>query len=580
MYVLAPDVLVEASGALRARRVALALGLSVVTGCSGSVVSAPSVHDEGLGPSAALSGGAAGTGSPAGAGSAGSSPQTLSFQAAPVALRRLTVRQYQNTVVDLFGADTVVPVDLEPDTAVNGFYSIGASRSTVSPSAAEKLESAAYALAEHALDAAHRVAFVGCAPAGITDATCTSDFVTRFGLRVFRRPLSGAEVAEYVGVASNAQTALGDFYQGLEFAVAGLLQSPHFLFREELGTPGSTATAARPYNDYELASRLSYLLWSTTPDAALLAAAGRGELSTLSGLQAQAERLLADPRARAALDDFHSERLSLDELAGLDKDAALYAGLDDGLRSAMRTDVLSTIAEYTFGSTTDFRELFSTRVSFVESKLAALYGLPAVTSSTRVLLPDAANRQGLLGKVALLAVNAHADSTSPTKRGKYIRERLLCQSIPAPPPDVVTILPAASADAPTMRARLQTHAQSASCAGCHSLMDPLGLSLEHFDAMGRYRADDHGHALDTTGSLDGKPFDGEAQLSALLHDDPRTSECVARQLYRYAVAHVETEGEAPVVSSLISQFQQSNYRFTTLLRAVITSDGFRYGAGP
>lgn len=527
----------------------------------------------GAGTTDGLGGGAA---PPGQAGAVGNNA-SLSFQAAPVALRKLTVRQYQNSVRELFGADAELPTALESDTSLNGFFAIGAAKSTISPSAAEKFETAAYALATKALDTKHRAAFVGCAPAGPVDKTCTTDFVSRFGLRVFRRPLSADEVARYAGVAEKAQTALGDFYAGLEYAVAGLLQSPSFLFRAELGS-GATTGKSRAYDDYEMASRLSFLLWNSMPDSALLLAAGKGELTKLPGLTAQAERLLADPRARTALDDFHTERLSLDGLSALEKDKSVYEGLDDTLRGSMLGDVLDTIEEFTFGTNTDFRGLFTTRVVFVESKLAALYGLPTSTAKGRVELPAATPRVGLLGKPAFLAANAHADTTSPTLRGKYVRERLLCQSIPAPPPNVVTVLPAPNPNAPTMRDRLKTHAESAACSSCHTLMDPIGLSLEHFDAIGRYRADDKGAKLDTTGTLDGKSYDGEMELSMLLHDSPRTAECAARQLYRYAVAHVETSGEQPAVDALIQEFVGSGYRFTALLRAVVVSDGFRFGA--
>jgi hypothetical protein len=507
----------------------------------------------------------------------GASDDPTVFEAAPSALRKLTVLQYQNTVRDLLGSDVTLPQDLEGDSSLNGFYAIGAAKATVSPLAAEKFEAAAYALAAQALDASHRVNFVGCSPAGVTDNACTESVVNRFGGRAFRRPLTSEELARYVALAEQAQTTLGDFYEGLQYAVAGLLQSPHFLFRVELGEP-DLANAKRAYDDHEMATRLAYMLWNSTPDDALLEAAARGELVTLDGLLAQADRLLASDRLKQALDDFHSERLALDILAATEKDPTVYSGFDDELRHAMRDDVLATIAELTFGADTDFRKLFDTPVAFVNGKLAAIYGLPPVTGTQRVELPSTANRAGLLGKAAFLASNAHGTVTSPTLRGKYVRERILCKSIPAPPPEVATVLPAPDPNAPTMRARLKVHSEIKSCAGCHDRMDPIGLSLEHFDTVGRYRDNDQGHELDTTGQLDGTAFDGALELSTLLRDDPRTSECVARQIYRYAVAHVETPGEEAAIVQLIANFQDNGYRFTSLLRAVVASDGFRYAA--
>jgi hypothetical protein len=497
--------------------------------------------------------------------------QTEGFEPAAVALRKLTVHQYENTVSDLLGVDLELP-ELEPDTSINGFFAIGAAKATISPSAVEKFESAAYALAVAALDVQHRQAFVGCTAA---EAGCADAFVARFGQRAFRRPLASEEVARYVGLASQAQAALGDFYQGLQFAVAGILQAPSFLFRVELGKDVTGKTVA--YDDYELATRLSYLLWNTTPDDALLAAAGRGELGK-DGLLTQADRLLADPRAKAALDNFHSERLSLDEIELVDKTAAVMPdGFGEALKTAMKDDVLDTIEDYTFGARTDFRELFTTRVAFVNGELAQVYGLPA-SSSGRVELPADGPRAGLLGKAAFLSTYAHTDGTSPTKRGKFIRERLLCQSIPAPPPEVSTVLPEPAANAPTMRERLKVHNELPSCAGCHKLMDPIGLSLEHFDSIGRWRKDDNGNALDVSGEVNGSEFDGPLQLGELLQTEESAIECVARQLYRYATAHVETDGEEAAVQETIEAFAGSGYKFSALLRAVIASDGFRFGA--
>jgi hypothetical protein len=196
----------------------------------------------------------------------------------------------------------------------------------------------------------------------------------------------------------------------------------------------------------------------------------------------------------------------------------------------------------------------------------------------KVELPDSAQRAGLLGKPAFLALNAHSNETSPTLRGKYIRERVLCESIGAPPPNVVPVLGEPDPNAPTMRDRLKNHAEDATCNACHSKMDPLGLALEHFDAIGRYRTDDHGHALDTAGDLDGEKFDGALELSQLLRDDPRTAACVARQLYRYATAHVETDGEAGQIDKLVAGFEASGHDFRALLTQVVQSDGFRYAA--
>jgi hypothetical protein len=501
------------------------------------------------------------------------------FEPAPAALRKLTVEQYRNSVLDLLGTGLTLPSELEADTAQNGFYAIGAARATVSPAAAEKFETAAYDLAAQALAPARRGAFVGCTPKAAIDTACTRQFVTKLATRAFRRPLTDAEAARYVSVAENAAKTLNDFHAGLEYAVAGILQSPYFLFRVELGETDPNDGTRLRYSDYEMAARLSYALWNTTPDQALIDAAARGELSTPAGLASQTERLIADARLAPALDNFHAERLGLADLAQLSKSDAVYMGLTDELRTALRDDVLRTISDATFGAEPDFQQLFVTPVAFVNRALSGIYGLTAnVNGTQRVELPASAKRAGLLGKAGFLALAAHANETSPTLRGKYIRERVLCESIPAPPPNVVPVLGAPDPNAPTMRDRLKTHAKDSACSVCHNQMDPLGLSLEHFDAIGRYRADDHGHALDTTGNLDGVAFDGAAELSALLRDDPRSASCVVRQLYRYAVAHVETSGELSQIDTLVAGFDDTGHDFRALLRAVVQSDGFRYAA--
>ena len=542
----------------------------------GDVTGAPG-SSERQGPGATSPASGREPGSPSSA-SPSSQPSAARFAPAPAALRRLTVEQYRNSLADILGNGLTLPSELEPDTAQNGFYAIGASRATISPAAAEKFERAAYDVAAQALAPARRATFVGCTPKAASDSACARQFLEKVGKRAFRRPLTAAESTRYVALADNAAKALNDFHAGLEFALAGLLQSPNFLFRIELGEPDPSDASRLRYADYELASRLSYTLWNTTPDATLLDAAERGELVTPKGLSREIDRLLADARTERALDSFHAERLGLAELAQLSKADSLYNGLNDELRAALRDDVLRTLAELGRGGQ-DFSAAFDTRIAFVNKPLAAIYGVASsATDLVKVELPDSAERAGLLGKPAFLALNAHSDETSPTLRGKYIRERVLCESIGAPPPNVVPVLAEPDPNAPTMRDRLKTHAKDATCNACHSKMDPLGLALEHFDAIGRYRQDDHGHALDTTGDLDGRAFDGALELAELLRDDPRTAGCVARQLYRYATAHVETDGEASQIDRLIAGFEASGHDFRALLSQVVQSDGFRYAA--
>jgi hypothetical protein len=554
-------------------RVLLIIAAFFVSACSGRIAdpSGAAAHG-GDGPNAATGGMSDNPGKAATAAGA-------VFAPVPAVMRKLTVEQYKNSVADLLGSDITLPTDLEPDTAQNGFFAVAASKATISAAGAEKLEDAAYMLAAQAFAPARRARLVPCTPAGNVDGTCSRAFVAQFARRAFRRPVSDDEVARYAKVADDAAGTLNDFYGGLEYALAGILQSPNFLFRSELGEVDPSTPARRRFTAYDLAARLSYALWNTTPDDALLAAADSGKLAG-AGLADAADRLLADARAKSALDDFHAERLGLADLALVDKDPSVYAGgMTDDLRAALRDDVLRTFAEYVNGSDHDLLGSFDGRIAFVNGALAGIYGLSQKPTSTqRVQLPDDGKRVGILGKPAFLALAAHADETSPTLRGKFIRERFLCQSIGAPPPNVVPVLGAPDPNAPTMRDRLKAHAVDPSCAGCHNQMDPLGLALEHFDAIGRYRADDHGHALDTTGNLDGQTFDGEVELAGVLRDDPRVSACLVRQAYRYLFGHIEVSSEEPQITDLVDQFDASGHDMMGMLRALVLSDAFRYAA--
>lgn len=524
------------------------------------------------------SGANAGGASNGGGGASGNGSDDAAFQPGVAALRRLTREQYGASIRALLGSDIQLATGLEADVAINGSVSIGTSRSTISPHATEKYETAAFDLAAQAVAPERRARLSDCTPASVIDTACTQDFVRTFGRRAFRRPLTSAEETRYVALAEEAANELGDFWSGVEFAIAGFLQSPSFLFRTELGEPDPADATRLRFTGYDMAARLSFLFWNVTPDDALLDAAEAGELVTMVGIEAQAERLANDPRARLALETFHAERLGLDELDTLIKDETLFPNASTALGAAMRDDILKTIEHVTFDG--DYRDLFDTNVVFANGALAELYGVEPSQGDQPSLLPADSARIGIMGKPGLLAMSAHARETSPTRRGKLVRERLLCQDIPAPPPNVVTTLPEPDPDAATMRDRLRVHAIDPACSTCHSMTDPIGLAFEHFDALGAFRETDDGHALDVTGELDGQPFEDARQLAALVRERSEATECVVRQLYRYANARVEKRGEASAIAALTEQFAASGYRLHALLLAIAGSDGFRYAGVP
>ena len=526
--------------------------------------------------------GGSGTGGSGTGGSGGTSPPA--FVPAPATLRRLTLDQYANTVRDLLGANITLPTDLEPDTPLNGLTSIGAARTAFSPRAIEQLETAALALSQQALaDPTMRAALVTCTPTAAADDACARKVVTSFGRRAWRRPLTPDEVNRYTAIATQASTTLMDFWNGLRFAVAGILQSPHFLYREELGTAVAATPSQRTFNGFEIATRLSYFAWGTTPDDLLLSAAEAGKLASDAGIKEQAERLLASPRARAATEIFFNELLHLGDLDELPQVASVYPQVSATLGASMRGETLRVLDDLAWNTAADFRDVLETRTTFLNAELAKLYGVPAPagTGFVKTTLPNDGMRLGLLGQGSFLALNAHADSTSPTRRGKFIREVLLCQAVPPPPPDVDTTLPPNTGTTGlTMRQRLEKHRALPACASCHRMMDPIGLGLENFDGVGAFRTTEIGQTIDASGDLDGTAFRDPRELAGALKNHPDFAACLTRTVFRFATGHVETTGEEPTVLAISKNVAGDGYRFRSLLLGLVMSPSFRVTGAP
>jgi hypothetical protein len=294
-------------------------------------------------------------------------------------------------------------------------------------------------------------------------------------------------------------------------------------------------------------------------------------------VRAQATTLLASPAAGAATASFFDELMDQAGLATLDKDATAYPSFDPSITASMREELHRFIAEASAAG--DFRGVLDADHTFVDAKLAALYGLPPPASGwARVSLKADQPRAGLLGEAAYLALKAHPVSTSPTKRGKLIREKLLCEPVAAPPPNVNTNLPESPTGSTlTLRDKLEAHVGNPSCATCHKLMDPLGFAFESFDALGAYRTLDHGQPVDTSGSLDGQSFASARDLGALLKADPRFAQCLTKTLYRQAAGHVESTSETAALTTAESAFAGSGYQLSTLVVELASSDAFRFG---
>ena len=504
-------------------------------------------------------------------------PMPAEFSPGPQVFPRLTERQYRNNVEQLLGAPLPAP-PLEPDTNPYLFFNIGAASTTVSELGVQQYEEAADLLTRTVFDdAARREALVGCVPAAPADA-CVAGFITKFGRRAYRRPLAPEEQARWLGIAG--ALADGDAWQGLRLAVAGILQSPHFLYRVELGEPDPDDPARLRYTSHEMASRLSFLLWNTGPDDLLLDAADAGDLLSEAGLLAEAERLLDVPRARTALQAFFAQFLDLGRLDGIARDLVRYPLFSPTMIASMRTEVQLLVDDLVHRRDGDIRSIFSTRDTFVNTELAALYGVDAegatAVTFVPVTLPADGPRAGLLTLGAFLTMNAHETENSPTARGKYVRARVLCQDVPAPPPDIdLNLDPQEGEEGMTLRERLEEHRSNPVCAGCHAFIDPPGFLFENFDPIGAWRTLDNGKPIDASGDLDGVPLTSARDLAEVLKDDARVGRCMVTQLYRHAIGRREVTSERAGLDAVNTRFDAAGNRFRDLMLTLVTSEVFR-----
>jgi hypothetical protein len=288
-------------------------------------------------------------------------------------------------------------------------------------------------------------------------------------------------------------------------------------------------------------------------------------------------RLLDGASARGALQKFFTSLLSLDNLDTLARPAEVYPEFSASLGPALKQETLRTIDDSIFERDGDYRELFSQSETFVNPELAKLYGFSAPTGSDfmRVSLPASTHRAGLLGQAGVLAARDHSDGTSPTRRGLFVLTRLLCQDLPLMPPANLQI-PQPPTGKLTARQRLEEHTTNPVCAGCHRITDPVGLSLEHFNALGVYHDDDHGMAIDDSGAIDGQSYHGVIELGALLRDHPALSPCLIQSLYGVAVGHLATDFDRATFATLVQGFENDGAHVRELLAQITASDGFRY----
>jgi hypothetical protein len=488
----------------------------------------------------------------------------------PRALRRLTAEQFAESVRDLF-RDADVPVSsIFNDPIVLGF-SADASALVVKDLTSQQLLNYAESVASWAV-ANHLSALAGCTT---MDAACAREFVRGFGKRVFRAPLTVAEAERYDALFA----AEASFADGMEAVISAMLQSPNFLYRRELGAPDAAHPGRYALTSYEVASALSYWLIGTTPDDELLAAADAGNLSSGPALDAQAQRLLEDPRSRDALMRFMTGWLGFGRVMTAVKDDTTFH-LTDSLRQDMMAETRALVVDTVFTKNGTLADMLTAPYSFLSGDLARHYGLDTIAGTGPAMVTYAAGQRdpGILAHASFLTGFATASTSSPVQRGRLVRTRLLCQDLPPPPADLDTKLdPRGPTE--TTRQHYEQHAASAVCASCHHLIDPVGYGFELYDGFGRRRELENGRPVDDTGTLrevrEGDvPFKGIAELASYLSASNDVKGCMLRYVSYYAFGRASWAEDGCTYDALRREAQQSDFKMQSVVLSIVHAPHF------
>lgn len=498
----------------------------------------------------------------------------------PTLLRRLTESQYRATVADIFGPDVPVLARFERALRSEGLIAVGTSEAGMSPFSVEQYDAAAQGVADVILSAERRDDFLPCAPVPDSDydAGCARAFIERYGQPLFRRPLTEAQIQRYLEAARYGTLELGGFYQGLKYALVGMMTSPQFLLRIERTAAETGQFGLRALDPWSRATRLSYFLTNTTPDAELLRAAANGELDNTEGLTRQVDRLIASPGFEAAVRAFFRDMLEFDLFDDMAKDAQIYPAFNSDVAADAQEQTLRDIVRVLVGERGDYRDLFTLGETVMTRSLGAIYRQPvgARDGWETTQLSYTGDRLGIQSHISFLALHAHPGRSSPTLRGEAIRNVFLCQEVPDPPADVdfSAVQDPSNTLMPTARDRLSAHNTEPACSGCHKVMDPVGLALENYDGLGIFRQYENEALIDASGFLDGTAYRDATGLARALRDHPETPRCVVEKMYRFAVGRDTVWDERAYMDYLVAAFADSGYRIPELMRTIALSDNF------
>lgn len=492
-------------------------------------------------------------------------------------IRRLTEAQYRNVIADVFGDDIQVSGRFDRPERIDGLLETGTVAMGMTASAYERYDQLARSIAAQVVDARNRNVLIPCQPANAkaADRACAEKFYRHVGRYLYRRPLTDKEVSVRTEIAAATSGKAADFYAGLAAGLSSLLVTPSFLYVSDQLEP-NPAGGVR-LDGYSRAARLSFFLWDTSPDEELLTAAERGELVTEGGLEKQVARMLKSPRLESGARAFFADMLGFDQFDTLEKDAVIYPAFTETVARDAKEQALRTIVGFLLDDNGDYRDLFTVRKTVLTRPLGMLYHAAVEDSAgwSDHEFPAGGPHAGLLTQLSFLALHSHPGKSSPTLRGRAIRELLLCQKIPEPPANVsFDGFNDPNSPNKTARQRLTAHATDASCSGCHRLMDPIGLAMETFDGAGQTRAAENGEAIDPSGEMDGRPFTDAVSLGQVLRDDPALTTCLATRLYGYAAHRPLSTDERPWMEYLQKNFAKNGYRYRALVAQIAGNPAF------
>jgi hypothetical protein len=502
---------------------------------------------------------------------------TVPTVAAGRRLRRLSKREYDAVVHDLLGDTTQPASQFGGEVYTNGFDN-GSDGLTVQGPDVDAFQTAAESLAAAAVSGSLAPLIGTCDP-NKDEARCVDAFLASFPRRAYRRPPTPGELQRLRAVYTDG-AATGGFKGGIQLMLEAILQSPSFLYREELGAPDPSLTPGLVrLTDYEVASELSFLITGSMPDATLAAAADAGHLKTPLDLQRETARLLASPAAQANFRSFLHQWLGTDQLGSLSKDPTVYPAYGKDLAASMTGELDHYFDQVLWAGSGSLRELFTSNQAYVDPSLAALYGVNPPATYFQATSLDPKTRAGVMTRAGFLAAHADADNSGPVARGVFILGSILCAPPPPPPANVPPAPPASTVakNHQTTRQSFDQHLSEPFCRSCHTVIDGIGFGFEEFDGLGAFRATENGNPIDMSGALaetdvDG-PFRGASELAAKLVTSEDVLRCFVKQVYRFGMGDEETGGTQPLLTQMGTGFSADS-RVPDLFSALVSDPAF------